>query len=106
MHKYEEQKAPRRGTDAQGISDSIHTRHLVCMFDLAIQSRCRKMYVVQSLEWSPEKEQQHASPREDDEEHDVDEATLGRTDNTSSREYAHQKSNIARTRRTFRTGNR
>jgi hypothetical protein len=49
------------------------------------------MYVVQSLERSPEEEQQHASPREDDEEHDVDEATLGRTDHVSSREYDPQK---------------
>jgi hypothetical protein len=64
------------------------------------------MYAVQSFEWSPEKEQHHASPREDDEEHDLDEAALGRTDNASSREYAHQKSDIARTRRAFRTGNR
>jgi hypothetical protein len=53
MHKYEEQSVPCGGTDAQGISGSIHTRHLVCLFDVAIRSRCRKMYVVQSLERSP-----------------------------------------------------
>jgi hypothetical protein len=53
MHKYEEQSVPYGGTDAQGISDSIHMRHLVCLFDVAVQSRCRKMYAVQSLEWSP-----------------------------------------------------
>jgi hypothetical protein len=52
MHKYEEHSVPYGGTDAQGISGSIHTRHLVCLFDVAVQSRCRKMYVVQSLEWS------------------------------------------------------
>jgi hypothetical protein len=68
MHKYEEQKAPCGGTHAQGISGSIHTRHLV--FDVAVQSRCRKMYAMQSLERSPEEEQQH----KDDEEQDVDEA--------------------------------
>jgi hypothetical protein len=87
MHKYEEQNVPCRGTDAQGISGSIHTRHLVCMFDVVILSRCSKLYAVQSLERSSEDEQQHTSPSEDDEEQDVDEATLCRTDNTSSREY-------------------
>jgi hypothetical protein len=54
MHKYEEQNVSYGGTDAKGISDSIHTRYLVCMFDVAVQSWRRKMYVVQSLEWSPE----------------------------------------------------
>jgi hypothetical protein len=49
MHKYEEQSVPYGGTDAQGISGSIHTRHLVCLFDVAVQSRCRKMYAVQPL---------------------------------------------------------
>jgi hypothetical protein len=44
MHKYEEQ------THAQGISGSIHTRHLVFMFDVVVQSRCKQVYVVQSLE--------------------------------------------------------
>jgi hypothetical protein len=29
MHKYKEQNVPCGGTDAQGISGSIHTRHLV-----------------------------------------------------------------------------
>jgi|SRR5688572_6744750 hypothetical protein len=53
MHKYEEQSVPSGGTDAQGTSGSIHTRHLVCMFDVAVRSRCRKMYAVQSLERSP-----------------------------------------------------
>jgi hypothetical protein len=52
MHKYKEQSVPCGGTDAQGISGSIHMRHLVCLFDVAVQSRCRKMYAVQSLERS------------------------------------------------------
>jgi hypothetical protein len=51
MHKYDEQNVPRGGTDAQDISGSIHTRHLVCVFDVVVRSRCRQMYVVQSLEW-------------------------------------------------------
>jgi hypothetical protein len=38
MHKYEEQNVSYGGTDAKGISDSIHTRYLVCMFDVAVQS--------------------------------------------------------------------
>jgi hypothetical protein len=50
MHKYKEQIVPCGGTDAQGISGSIHTRHLVCMFDVVVHSRCRLMYAVQSLE--------------------------------------------------------
>ena len=37
-------------TDAQGISDSIHTRHLVCMFDVVVRSRREQMYAMQSLE--------------------------------------------------------
>jgi hypothetical protein len=53
MYKYEEHNVPRGGTDAQGISDSIHMRHLVYLFDVAVRSRCRKMYAVQSLERSP-----------------------------------------------------
>jgi hypothetical protein len=76
MHKYEEQNVPCGGTDAQGISGSIHTRHLVCMFDVAVHSRCRKMYIVQSLERSSEEEEQHTSPGNDDEEQNVDEAAL------------------------------
>jgi hypothetical protein len=83
MHKYEEQKVPCGGIVAQGISCSNHTIHLVCMFDVAVQSRCRKIYAVQSLE---------RSPGEDDEEQNVNEATLGRTDHASSREYASQTS--------------
>jgi hypothetical protein len=55
MHKYEEQSVPYGGTDAQGISGSIHMRHLVCLFDVAVQSRCRKMYAMQSLERSLKK---------------------------------------------------
>jgi hypothetical protein len=51
MHKYEEHSVPRGGADAQGISGSIHTRHLVCMFDVVVRSRCRQMYAAQSLEW-------------------------------------------------------
>jgi hypothetical protein len=41
MHKYKEQIVPRREIDAQGISGSIHTRHLVCMFDVVVR---RQMY--------------------------------------------------------------
>jgi hypothetical protein len=37
MHKYEKTGSTCRGTDAQGINGSIHMRHLVCMFDVAIQ---------------------------------------------------------------------
>jgi hypothetical protein len=74
MHKYEEHSVPYGGTHAQGISDSIHKRHLVCLFDVTVQSRCRKMYAVQSLEQSPEEEQQLASPGEDDKQQDVDKA--------------------------------
>jgi hypothetical protein len=57
MHKYEKQKVPYEGIDAQGLSDSIHTRHLGCMFDVVVLSRCRKLYASQSLERSPEDEQ-------------------------------------------------
>jgi hypothetical protein len=76
MHKYEKQKVSCRVTNVQGISGSIHTRYRVCMFDVAVQIRCSKMYAVQSLESSSEEEQQHTSPREDDEEPGVDEAAL------------------------------
>jgi hypothetical protein len=58
MHKYIKQKVPCGGTDVQGISSSIHTRHLICMFDVVVHSQCMKMYVVQSLERSLEDEQQ------------------------------------------------
>jgi hypothetical protein len=50
MHKYKEQSVPYEGVDAQGISGSIHTRHLVCKFDIVICSGCRQVYGVQSLE--------------------------------------------------------
>jgi hypothetical protein len=50
MHKYKEQTVPCGGTDAQGILGSIHTRHLVCMFDVVVCSRRRQMYAVQTLE--------------------------------------------------------
>jgi hypothetical protein len=50
MHKYKEQIVPCGWTDAQGISGSIHMRHLVCMFDVVVRSRRRQMYAVQSLE--------------------------------------------------------
>jgi hypothetical protein len=50
MHKYQEQSVPYGGTNAQGISVSIHMRHLVCMFDVVVHIRCRQMYAVQSLE--------------------------------------------------------
>jgi hypothetical protein len=41
MHNYEEQNVPDGGTDAQGISGCIDTRHLMCMFDVVVRSRCR-----------------------------------------------------------------
>ena len=50
MQKYKEQNVPCGGTDAKGISGSIHTRHLVCMFDVVVRNRQRQMYAVQSLE--------------------------------------------------------
>jgi hypothetical protein len=50
MYKNKEQSVPCGGTNAQGISGSIHTRHLVCMFDVVVRSRCSQMYAVQSLE--------------------------------------------------------
>jgi hypothetical protein len=50
MHNHYEHNVPCRGTDAQDIVGSIHMRHLVCMFDLVVCSRCRQMYAVQSLE--------------------------------------------------------
>jgi hypothetical protein len=56
------------------------------------------MYAMQSLERSLEEEQQHTSPGEDDEEQDVDEAALGRTDQASSHEYAPQKFDRPHTR--------
>jgi hypothetical protein len=57
------------------------------------------MYAVQSLERSSKEEQQHTSLGEDDEEHDVDEAALGRTDHASSRKYIRpQKSDRPHTR--------
>jgi hypothetical protein len=68
-----------RRTDAQGINDFIHMKHLVCMFDVAVQIRCSKMYAVESLKRSPE---------DDDEEQDVEVAVLGQTYHASSREYA------------------
>jgi hypothetical protein len=57
MHKYVKQKVSCGGT-AQGISGSIHTRYLVYMLYVVVHRRCRKMYVVQSLERSLEHEQQ------------------------------------------------
>jgi hypothetical protein len=86
MHKYEEQSVPSGGTDAQGTSGSIHTRHLVCLFDVAVRSRCRKMYAVQSLERSPGR---RTAAR--DEQQAVD-------DHASSREDAPQKSDRPHTR--------
>jgi hypothetical protein len=50
MQKYKERIVLYRGTEAQGISGSIQTRHLVCMFDVVVRSRCWKKYAVQSLE--------------------------------------------------------
>jgi hypothetical protein len=46
----ESSKVPCGGSDAQGISGSIHTRHLVCMFDVVVQICCRHVYAVQSFE--------------------------------------------------------
>jgi hypothetical protein len=46
MHKYKEQIVPCKETDAQGISGSIHTRHLVCIFDVVVRSRRKQMYAV------------------------------------------------------------
>jgi hypothetical protein len=46
MHKYKEQIVPCEGTYAQGISGSIHMRHLMCMFDVVIRSQRRQMYAV------------------------------------------------------------
>jgi hypothetical protein len=50
MHKDKEQSVPRGGTDAKDISGSIHTRHLVFVFDVVVHGRCRQMYAAQSLE--------------------------------------------------------
>jgi hypothetical protein len=50
MHKYKKQIVPCEGTDAQGISGSIHTRHLMCIIGVVVRSRRRQLYVVQSLE--------------------------------------------------------
>jgi hypothetical protein len=79
MHKYWKQKASCEGTDAQVISGSIHTRHLVCMFDVAVQIWYMKVYEVQSLElrrrWRTGCRRSSAS----------------RADEASSREYALQK---------------
>jgi hypothetical protein len=36
MHKYKEHNVPCGGISAQGIRDSIHTRPLVCMFNVAV----------------------------------------------------------------------
>jgi hypothetical protein len=38
MHNYKEQIVSCGGTNAQGISGSIHTTHLVCMFDVVVRS--------------------------------------------------------------------
>jgi hypothetical protein len=46
MHKYEKQNVSCGGTNAQGISGSIHMRYLVCMFDVSVQSWCGKMYAM------------------------------------------------------------
>lgn len=43
---YIKQKVSCGGIDAQDISDYIHTRHPMCMFDVVMHSRCRKMYVM------------------------------------------------------------
>ena len=83
MHKYKEQIVPCGGTDAQGISGSIHTRHIVCMFDVVVRSRSRQMYAVQSLE--------RASATRNW-------ISAGRADEVSSREYAPQKPDRSHTR--------
>jgi hypothetical protein len=46
----------------------------MCIFDVVVHSRCRKMYAVQSLEQLLEDKQQHASPGEKDEEYEAEEA--------------------------------
>ena len=95
MHKYEEQSVPSGGTDAQGISGSIHTRHLVCLFDVAVRSRCRKMYAVQSLERSPVAGKKSSSTRQLGK---TSNEAAGQTDHASSREDAPQKSDRPHTR--------
>jgi hypothetical protein len=86
MHKYGKQKVPCEGIDAQGISGSIYTRHLVCLFDVAVQIRCRNVYTVQSLErhrrWI-------AGYRR---------SSIDRVDEASSHEYALQKPDHPHTR--------
>jgi hypothetical protein len=82
MHKYKEQIVPCGGTDAQGISGSIHTRHLVCMFDVVVRSRRRQMYAVRSLKWQAMRNLISAS----------------RVDEASSHEYAPQKPDRPHTR--------
>jgi hypothetical protein len=49
MHKYLEQSVPYGCSDAQGKSGFIHTRYLVCMFDVIVRSRRRQIYAVRSL---------------------------------------------------------
>jgi hypothetical protein len=44
MHKYEEHNVPGGGTDTQGTNGSIHISYLVCLSDIAVRSRCKKMY--------------------------------------------------------------
>jgi hypothetical protein len=56
MYKYEEHIVHCGRTEAQGISGSIHTRHLVCMFDVVVHSRCRQVYAVQSLNGADDEE--------------------------------------------------
>jgi hypothetical protein len=76
MHKYKEQIVPCGGIDAQGISGSIHTRHLVCMFDVDVRNRHMQMYAVESLE----RRRRRGTL-----------ISVGREDEASSREYAPQK---------------
>jgi hypothetical protein len=83
---YVKQKIPCGGTDAQDISDSIYMRHLMCMFDVVVHSRCRKMYAAQSLERSLKDEQQNRR------------SAASRTDEASSREYPPEKPDRPHTR--------
>jgi hypothetical protein len=86
MHKYAKQKVPCGGADAQGISDSIHTRHLMCMFDVSVQIWCRKVYAMQSLE---RRRRRRIGCRR---------SSTSRVDEASSREYAPQKPESPHTR--------
>jgi hypothetical protein len=96
MYKYEKQKVFCGGTDAQDIGGSIHTRHLVCMFDVAVQIRCKKMYAVQSPRTVAGRRTTTRVARGRRRRTRCRRSSTGRTDETSSREYA-PKNLIVRT---------